>query len=235
MRRIATILARSGSKGLPHKNILELDGEPLLSRTVRQARESRLFDCIVVSSDSEEYLKIAANAGAQKLVLRPSQFSGDSVTKLPGIRHAVEQAEQEFGVNYETIVDLAVTSPLRAFSDIRDVVALLETTDASIVLSAQLATDSPYFNLLEKSKNGTWALSKTVARAVNARQSSPPVFALNGAVYSWSRDELFKDNNKVVRSGTELFLMPRERSVDIDDEFDFKIAELLFHNSFERG
>ncbi|MDB2557980.1 acylneuraminate cytidylyltransferase family protein [Luminiphilus sp.] len=234
MHRIATILARSGSKGLPHKNILELGGEPLLSRTVRQARESSLFDCTVVSSDREEYLEIAANAGAQKLVLRPSQFSGDSVTKLPGIRHAVEQAEQEFKVNYETIVDLAVTSPLRALSDIRDAVALLETTNAGIVLSAQHATDSPYFNLIEKSENGAWALSKTVTRPVNARQSSPPVFALNGAVYSWSRAELFKDNDRVVRSGIELFLMPRERSVDIDDEFDFKIAEFLFHKSLER-
>ncbi|GGE39584.1 acylneuraminate cytidylyltransferase family protein [Actibacterium pelagium] len=226
-RRIATILARQGSKGFPNKNIQPFLGEPLLSRSVAQARRTGLFDTVVVSSDSEAYLQIAKSAGADQLVLRPSEMANDSVTKLPGIRHAVETCEARTNQSFDIVADLAVTSPLRGDSDILGAVAQLEGSQAPLILSGLEAEDNPYFNILEQTSNGDFTLSKTVPGRVSARQAAPQCIALNGAVYVWQRVELARDDDTVVRPGTQVFLMPKQRSIDIDNEIDFRIAEFL--------
>ncbi len=227
MSRIATILARSGSKGFPHKNIREFLGEPLLTRTIRQARRCGAFDCVTVSSDSDDYLSLAKDAGADVLIKRPPELSGDAITKIPGSRHAVEICEKKLGTRFDVIVDLAVTSPLRADQDIIGAINLLESTGAPLVLSGNEARDNPYFNMLERNQNGTFQLSKTLPARVTYRQASPKVYALNGAVYLWTRDELFRPDDSVVRGNMELYIMPDHRSIDIDDEFDLQIAQQI--------
>lgn len=226
-RRIATVLARAGSKGLAGKNIRSFLGEPMLARTVRQALACGAFDCVAVSSDSEDYLDIASSAGAHLLVRRPPELANDSITKLPGIRHAVETAEAEMGVSFDVVADLAVTSPLRSDADVVGAVRLLEETDAPLVLSGQLAKDNPYFNMLEPHPTERWALSKELPGRISARQKAPQVVALNGAVYVWRREGLAKPEDRVVLPGLELYLMPAERSLDVDDDFDFRIAEMI--------
>lgn len=226
-RRIVSILARAGSRGLPDKNILPFLGEPLLARSVRQALRLGVFDTVVVSSDSEDYLAIAGAAGAELLVHRPAALANDSVTKLPGIRHAIETAEAELGRTFDVVADLAVTSPLRGDVDVLGAVRLLEESDAPLVLSAQPAKDNPYFNMLEPSETDGYALCKALGSRFTARQAAPPVFALNGAVYVWRREELARADDRVVRPGLDLYLMPPERSLDVDDAFDFRVAELL--------
>lgn len=225
--RIATVLARAGSKGLAGKNIRLFMGEPMLARTVRQAMRCGVFDCVAVSSDNDDYLEIAREAGAQVLVRRPADLANDSVTKLPGIRHAVEAAEVELGVAFDVVADLAVTSPLRADEDVAGAVLRLEKTGAPLVLSGQPARDNPYFNMLEPHPTDHWALSKELHRQVSARQAAPEVVALNGAVYVWRRDELAKPDDRVVRPRLELYMMPAERAFDVDDDFDFRIAEMV--------
>ena len=225
--RIATVLARAGSKGLADKNIRPFLGEPMLVRTIRQALTCGQFDCVAFSSDSEAYLNIARSAGAQILVHRPAKFANDSVTKLPGIRHAVETAEAELGLSFHVVADLAVTSPLRGHADVAGAVRLLEETNAPLVLSGQRAKDNPYFNMLEQHWTKGWALSKELSGLVNARQAAPEVVALNGAVYVWRRDELAKPDDRVVRPGLEIYMMPHERSFDVDDDFDFRLAEMV--------
>lgn len=230
-RRIATVLARAGSKGLEGKNIRPFLGEPMLARTVRQALRSGVFDCVAVSSDSSDYLDIAKKAGAHVLVLRPEDLASDSITKLPGIRHAVAAAEAELGICFNVVTDLAVTSPLRTDEDVVGAVRLLEETGAPLVLSGHIAKDNPYFNMLEAHPIERWTLSKELPERISARQAAPTVVALNGAVYVWRRDELTKSDDRVVRPGLEVYLMPIDRSLDIDDDFDFRIAEMVARTS----
>ncbi|MFD0982581.1 acylneuraminate cytidylyltransferase family protein [Tropicimonas aquimaris] len=225
--RIATILARAGSKGLPDKNVRPFLGEPMLALSVRQALRTRIFDCVAVSSDSEAYLDIARDAGAQVLVRRPQEMANDSATKLPGIRHAVEIAEATLGERFSVVADLAVTSPLRGDQDVVGAVRLLEESAAPLVLSASIAKDNPYFNMLETSETDRYALCKEPSERVSARQAAPTVYALNGAVYVWRRRELAQPNDRVVRPMLELYLMPEERSLDVDSTVDFQIAEMM--------
>jgi len=225
--RIATICARAGSKGVPGKNVRTLAGKPLIAHTISQARECGLFDAVAVSSDDGEILKLARDWGASHTVHRPPELAGDHAAKIPAIRHCVREVENQTGLAFDVVADLAVTSPLRSADDIRSAVDLLEKSDAGVVLSAMDAPDSPYFNIVEVDDAGNLGLSKTPPKTVSARQAAPQCYALNGAVYVWSRAALFAASDDVVRPDARLYVMPQERSLDIDSEFDFEIADCL--------
>ncbi|MEO0534974.1 MAG: acylneuraminate cytidylyltransferase family protein [Cyanobacteria bacterium P01_A01_bin.123] len=225
-KRLCTLCARGGSKGVKHKNIRELEGKPLIAHTLAQARESKLFQLIAVSSDSPKILEVAEAFGADCLVVRPPELSSDTAPKLPAIRHCVEAAEMFAQTQFETIVDLDVTSPLRLPADIQAAVSLLETQRVSNVITGAPARRSPYFNLVELGKDGIIRLSKPLQDPITRRQDSPPCFDMNASIYVWQRQALF-DHPTVFNSDTKLHVMPEHRSIDIDSELDFEIVELL--------
>ncbi len=230
MTRLCCICARAGSKGVKGKNIRPLAGQPLIAHTIGQARESGLFDTVAVSSDGDHILECAEKLGADILVKRPDNMADDLAPKIPAIVHCAKEAEERTGTVFEVIVDLAVTSPLRSADDIRAAVELLETSGAPNVLSATPAADSPYFNIVERDDKGCLGLSKPLAASVLRRQDAPESYALNGAVYVWTRASLFSQTSDVVREDSELYIMPPERSLDIDSEFDFRLVRLLMEN-----
>lgn len=226
MKRICTICARGGSKGVKNKNIRELAGKPLLYYTIDQARASMLFDLIAVSSDSAAILDVARSLGADLLVDRPPELASDTAAKIPAIRHCVEEAERFFGKKFDTVVDLDVTSPLRSAKDIKGAIDLLETSNALNVITAAPARRSPYFNLVETDVFGVVRLSKPMEKPIVRRQDSPQCFDMNASIYVWKRAALF-DYPTVFNADTLLFVMPEERSIDIDTELDFEIVELI--------
>lgn len=225
-RVISVICARSGSKGIPNKNIRPLFGKPLLAYSIEIAIKSKLFDHIVVTSDSLDYLEVAAKFGADILVQRPANLSADSVTKLGAIEHAVSFAEQHTGVDFDTIVDLDVTSPLRIPEDVRGALQLFNQKKPTSVITGSQSHRSPYTNLIELNPSGCVRLSKPMARELSRRQESPPCFDMNASIYIWKRDE-FRANPKVFYDDTLLYEMPIERSWDIDNEIDFEIVEFF--------
>jgi len=226
MSRVCTICARGGSKGVKNKNIRELAGKPLIVHTLEQARSSGLFELIAVSSDSKEILDIARKHGADLMVDRPPEMATDSAAKLPAILHCAKEAEKFKGARFEVVVDLDATSPLRLAEDIRGAVELLETRRASNVITAAPARRSPYFNLVELGENGVVRLSKPLMTPVTRRQDSPQCFDMNASIYVWQRDALFT-HPTVFGSDTLLFVMPEERSIDIDSEWEFEMVEFL--------
>jgi N-acylneuraminate cytidylyltransferase/CMP-N,N'-diacetyllegionaminic acid synthase len=226
MKRICTICARGGSKGIKNKNIRELGGKPLIALSLQQAHGSRLFDLIAVSSDSVEILDVAHNHGADLIIDRPAEMASDTAAKLPAIRHCVEQAEQFVSERFDVIVDLDVTSPLRLIEDIQGAVDLLERTHVSNVITAAPARRSPYFNLVELGDDGVVRLSKSLKKPIVCRQDSPQCFDMNAAVYAWTRTALF-ENPTIFNADTRLFVMPEERSIDIDSELDFDIVDII--------
>jgi CMP-N,N'-diacetyllegionaminic acid synthase len=223
---ICTICARGGSKGVPGKNVRLLAGKPLIAHSVERAKESNLFDTIAVSSDSDAILDAAAKAGATLLIKRPDELATDQAAKLPVIQHCVTAAEKQVGRTFEFVIDLDVTSPLRSVADIVGAYQLLVDTDAHNVITAMPARRSPYFNLVELDEAGYVRLSKPPQAAVVRRQASPPCYDMNASIYVWHRDALMAGDS-VFMPRTRLFVMPEERSIDIDTELDFEFVDFL--------
>ncbi len=225
MKILCTICARAGSKGVTNKNLRLINGLPLIAYSLQQAVETKLFSQIVVSSDSSEIRTTAMAHGATFVVDRPTQMASDTAPKLPAIRHCVETTEKEFG-QFDIIIDLDATAPLRIAADIIGSLKLLTATNADNVITGTPAHRSPYFNLVEQDENGIVQLSKPLKDAVTRRQDSPKCFDMNASIYVWRRDALL-NNPSLFVSSTRLFEMPRERSLDIDSEADFEMVEWM--------
>lgn len=232
-RRVCTILARGGSKGLPGKNVRLLAGKPLIAHAIDQAKAAGLFDSIVVSSDDEAALAIAERWGVDLAVRRPDELATDGASKLAGIRHAVLEAEKNTGAKFVTIVDIDVTSPLRNVADILGAIELFERSGVTNVITGAPARRNPYFNLVERRKDGSVGLSKPTSPRIERRQDAPDCFDMNAAIYVWKRD-VFMDRADVFYADTQIFEMPEERSHDIDSLLDFEFVELLMMRNVDK-
>jgi len=227
MIRLCTICARGGSKGVPGKNIRLLAGKPLIAHSIDQARQSGLFERIAVSSDSEAILKAAHDAGADDLIERPAELASDSAGKVPAIHHALTTVEARRSIVFDLLVDLDATSPLRDADDIVGAVALQHEADVKSVITGSRSHRSPYFNLVERTADGSVRLAKSLPSGVLRRQDAPATFDMNASVYVWKAD-VFRSDPKVFYDDTRLFEMPAERSHDIDSLLDFDIVEFLW-------
>ena len=225
MKILCTICARAGSKGVANKNLRLINNKPLIVYSIEQAIATKLFDQIVVSSDSKEIREVALANGATFCVDRPAELATDTAPKLPAIKHCVENAEKKFG-QFEVIIDLDATAPLRESSDIIGALELLQSAQADNVITGTPAHRSPYFNLVEIDANGIVSLSKPPANVVARRQDSPQCFDMNASIYVWRRQALFANEN-LFTGNTRLFVMPRERSLDIDSQADFEMVEWM--------
>ncbi len=226
MSALCTICARGGSKGVANKNIRLMHGRPLVAWTIEQARASQLFDFLAVSSDSPDILQAAKDAGADMLVKRPDDLATDQAAKIPAIRHCVQSAEAHTSKQYDVLVDLDATSPLRFPSDIVGAVELLKQRNAPNVITGMSARRSPYFNLVEENARGAVNLAKPLEKPVVRRQDAPKCYDMNASIYVWRHDALFEDP-AIFKPDTVLYVMPEERSIDIDSELDFKIVEMI--------
>ena len=226
MSRLCTICARGGSKGVKGKNTRELLGMPLIAHSIAQAKISGLFDLIAVSSDSDEILQTAKIFGVDILVKRPDEMAGDTSPKLPAIRHCVKEVEKTTGRAFNTLVDLDATSPLRIPEDITAAVSLLEEKAVSNVITGSPARRSPYFNLVEINALGIVELSKPPRSPIVRRQDSPKCYDMNASIYVWTYEALFRDP-AIFQKDTLLYVMPEDRSIDIDSELDFMFVDFL--------
>lgn len=226
MKPLCTILARAGSKGLPGKNLRPLLGIPLVAHSVRHAVATGMLDVIAASSDSDEILSSASDAGATHLVRRPDDLASDTASKLDALRHCIVEVERMIETRFDIIVDLDPTAPLRLPEDVIGAVALQRETDATSVITGSEARKSPYFNLVERRPNGVIGLSKPTGKTVHRRQDAPACFDMNAAVYVWKRDALMNDA-RVFYDDTRLFEMPPDRSHDIDTPLDFDFVSML--------
>ena len=228
LKKICTICVRGGSKGVVGKNLRLIRGFPLIAFSLIQAKQTKEFDEIAVSSDSDELLEIAKNYGATITIKRPSKMALDNSPKLPAIRHCVEEVERQVG-KFDLCIDLDATSPLRSCSDIKEVIKLLSYGGANVVTGA-LARRSPYFNLLEEKPGNFVGLIKPNSD-ISRRQDAPQCFDMNASIYGWLREDL-RNATSVITGTTKIYLMPEERSVDIDTHLDFDVVEMLISKRF---
>lgn len=228
MKNLAIITARSGSKGLKDKNIRLLDGKPLLAYTIQAAIESNIFDEIYVSTDSEKYREIALKYGASVPFLRSEENATDNATSWDTVKEAIEKYEKT-GMDFDTITLLQPTSPLRSSVDIVNGYNLLkENSKALGVIGVCEMEHSP---LWSAQIDNNFSMKEFSNKFV-PRQKLPMYYRINGALWIIKKELLFHIEDLYLESIA--YIMPQERSIDIDSEFDFKLAEIIRHN-YERN
>lgn len=222
-RVLCVIPARGGSKGVPGKNVRMLCGIPLIAHSIQHALLSESVDRVVVSTDDDDIARAALEAGADVPFRRPAELATDCASSLSALQHAVGALEAE-GDIYGIVVLLHATAPLRTPQDIDCCIDRLLETGADNVISVCPAHRNPYFNMVERKRDGHVGL--VVEGGFDTRQEAPSVWDVNASIYVWSGEALV-ERPAVLSSKTEIYEMPHERSIDIDDEFDFVVAEAL--------
>lgn len=221
---LATICARGGSKGVANKNIKLLNGKPTIYYTLDILKKSTIVDEYVISTDSELIIQIIKDAGFNVKFKRPAKLADDKIPRIDAIQHAVKWIEKEENKYFDVIVDLGVATPLKSNEDLDSCIKLAIDTGADNVMSACNSSRNPYFNMIEIVDSKV-KLVKEIG-IINDRRDAPDVYDLNDAFNVWKHDVLFRDNCQF-NDNTKIFVMPRERSVDIDEEYDFALAEYL--------
>ena len=191
MKILITICARGGSKGIPGKNIKPLNGQPLIGYSIAVAKEFQsVFEGtdIMLSTDSEEIIRVAGVCGLKSDYKRPEYLANDTVGKIDAIKDLVLYSESKQGQTYDYILDLDVTSPLRNLQDLKIAFDILRSDENAINLfSVSEAGRSPYFNMVEQKENGYYAQVKMPDNNVFTRQSAPQVYDLNASFYFYKR------------------------------------------------
>ncbi len=223
MHNLAIIPARSGSKGLPDKNIKDLNGKPLMAYSIEAALKSNLFDEVMVSTDSEKYSEIAKKCGASVPFLRSAELSGDKAGSWDVVKEVLNHYK-EMSKEFDTICLLQPTSPLRDSGDIKDAYKLYEEKASVAVISVCEMEHSPLWS-------NTLADDRSLAgfikpEANKPRQEIETYYRLNGAIFIVKTDEIYKSYD-YYREGSFAYVMPTWKSVDIDSELDFELAEFL--------
>jgi CMP-N-acetylneuraminic acid synthetase len=226
------IPARGGSKGILNKNIAPLCGKPLISYMLGAALASDMLDDLVVSSDDENVLKAAElhGSGRCRLVKRPDELATDSTPSLPVVEHAVRMLEAERGKPYDYVVMFQCTTPLTSATDIRAALTLLVQSNADALMTVFESNESHPAKAKKLSPDGRLTqYLQSLPETQFTRQKLEPVYRRNGAVYASRRDIVMTEGklyggDDIVTLG---YVMPAERSVDINSPLDLLVAETL--------
>lgn len=231
MRPIVIIPARGGSKGLVDKNILPLNGVPLIHYTINAARKVFSDELIFVSTDSEKIKTVAEQTGISVPFLRPAELASDTASSIDVLFHVLNAAENN-SYSPDTIILLQPTSPFRTESHIREAIALYDDK-VDMVVSVTESHSNPYYGMFEDNADGF--LVKVKEGNYTRRQDCPKVWQYNGAIYVIRVNSLREYSNlsfpKIRR-----YEMPQQESIDIDTITDFLFAEfLMIHQKTERN
>jgi CMP-N,N'-diacetyllegionaminic acid synthase len=224
MRTLVVIPARSGSKGLPDKNIKVLNGKPLIHYSIEVAQQIFNNEDICVSTDSDKYIKVAENTGLRIPFVRPETLSTDKATTQDVLLHCLDFYEQK-GVFYDYILLLQPTSPFREKNHLKDIL-MVNNEECDMIVSVKEADSNPYYVSLEENEEGY--LKKLMKGKFTRRQDCPKVYEYNGSMYLISVKSLKNtliSNFKKIRK----YEMHSKYSIDIDNQLDFDFAEFIMN------
>ena len=225
MKNLAIIPARSGSKGIKDKNIKVLNGKPLIAYTIEAAIKSKMFDEVMVSTDSIEYAEIAKLYGAKVPFMRNSELSNDTASSWDVVRDVLHKYK-EAGKEFDTVALLQPTSPLRTGKDIIEGYKLMDDRLANSIIGVCEVDHSPLWmnTLPEDNSMGNFINTKVVGLS---RQKLEKYYRINGAIYIMKTEHLNNVDN-IYNDKCYALIMDKRKSIDVDDEYDFLFAEVLF-------
>jgi CMP-N,N'-diacetyllegionaminic acid synthase len=217
---LAVIPARGGSKGVPRKNIRMLGDKPLLAWTIEEAKKSAYIDRLILSSEDEEIIEVAKRYGCDVPFVRPAELAKDDTPGIDVILHAIEQVS-----GYDYVVVLQPTSPFRMVKDIDGCIQHCIINKANFCVSVAEAGENPYWMFSMENGQTLQPILENVDKYYQ-RQSLPTVYKLNGAVYVADIVHL-KKHRSFFTEETIGYIMPGERSMDIDTLEDYLYAQFL--------
>tara|TARA_B100000242_G_scaffold191659_1_gene138019 strand:+ start:1366 stop:2079 length:714 start_codon:yes stop_codon:yes gene_type:complete len=226
LKVLGIIPARSGSKGVKNKNIKKLGKYPLIYYTICQSIKSKIFDDIIISTDSKKYLKIAEKYGVSSPFLRPLRLSTSRSLATETIYHSIKECERFYNKKYDLICMLQPTSPFRKLNDFTKIFKIIKNNYKkcdSVISVTDVDNYHPYkMKIISSNKlidYKKWHIENP------PRQSLPKTFIVNGAFYFFKRDQFMK--KKSFKGKISLpYVMPKERSINIDNDLDFSLAEV---------
>jgi CMP-N-acetylneuraminic acid synthetase len=232
MRIFAFVFARGGSKGLPGKNIRPLLGKPLLCYSLDTAKQLTEIDQIFVSTDDADIAAVAKQAGVH-VIDRPAELATDQSSEFLSWQHAVKYAQERFG-QFDLFVSLPCTAPLRALEDVTAAIQKIQSTSADLCVSMTESQRSPYFNMVRQLPNGFVEIAIQHESKVVRRQDVPQLFDLTTVVYV-STPSFILSHSSAFAGKVTAIEVPKSRAVDIDDLYDFIVAEaFLAHEQLQK-
>lgn len=216
MKVLGLIPARGGSKGVPHKNIIEIQDKPLICYTIEtglEAQKKGLIDKVVVSTDDEEIARVSTVAGAEVPFLRPDYLSNDTAKSVDVMIHAYEFYKKQ-GIEYDTILLLQPTTPLRTCEDIKKSLELFQEAKVTSLISCY--KEEYICDLVSYHKEGDLAVALNEKHnGGGRRQDLPDLYIRNGAIYITTTVHML-EKHRVFDDKPAMYVMPKERSVNID-------------------
>lgn len=240
MKILFTLCGRAGSKGFKNKNLKDFLGAPLvyysiavIQRYIEKNIERYDID-VVINTDSPELIEIATSQDRVKMnvIEREESLGGDAVPKVSVIKDCLDRMVKITGHDYDVVVDLDITSPLRTLKDVDNAIdKKLSRNDTDVVYSVTGSRRNPYFNMV-KCENGFF--SKAIASEYTARQQAPEFFDMNASIYAYSVDALRTKNHAVFfNDKCDAIIMKDTAVLDIDSEEDYQLMQIIAGYIFE--
>lgn len=228
---LGLITARGGSKGIPKKNITLVCGKPLIAWTIETALKSTSLSRVIVSTDDKEIAKISSDYSAEVPFLRPKELAQDDSPHIPVIVHAINWLESHSDERPDYVFLLEPTSPFRSVEDIENATKLVQEKKADSIIGVCRAPSHPYQarRIAQDGRLGNYGYRP---EGYLYRQILPPVYVVNGAIYLVRRDVII-EKNTLITEKTYAYVMPAERSLNIDEPWDLYLADLVLRDRNE--
>lgn len=223
---IACIFARGGSKGVPNKNIRLINGKPLIGYAIEHAFKVPRIQKILVSTDSDEIAEIASEYGAEVPFLRPKELSSDEAPEWLAWQHMANYIQSVDGKKFTAMVSLPSTSPLRSPLDIERCLNRYEEGGADCVITVTESRHSPYFNMVTLDSAGLVNPMLIKNFSITRRQDVPKSYDVCTVAYVCNLEFVIRSES-IFKGNVSSVLIPEERALDIDTEFDLEVARRL--------
>lgn len=226
---LCLICVRSGSKGLKNKNILKINNKSLLQITIEIAKKIKEINHIILSTDSIKIAKLGKKYGAKVLFLRPKRLSQDNSPEWKVWQHAVKECEKT--LKFQDVIILPVVSPLRNVSDINKTISTYKKNRDKCVITVSESYRNPYFNMVKLDKKNIPTILIKKKKSFYRRQETPKVYDMCTVSYVLNKD-IIRNNKNLFDCDLVADLIPKSRSIDIDDKYDLEIARFLYGKKF---
>jgi len=223
-------LARGGSKGVKNKNIKLLNNKPLIYYTIKEALKCKFLTSYIVSTDSKDIKNISEKYGAQVPFLRPKKLSSDTSSSSDALKHAVDFMEKMNKTKYDFIIEIMATNPLKNFKDIDSLITKLIKTKADSVIAMSKVTEH-HPRRLKKIVNDRIIDIMKEKKESRRQDLKPDIFIRAGSIYGIKRDIIMKKGLRYGTKNSRPYILPDKRSINIDNENDFIVAQNLIKNS----
>jgi N-acylneuraminate cytidylyltransferase len=234
IRAQAYIFARGGSKGVPRKNIRLAAGKPLLAHAIDSALACKYVTSVIVSTDDEEIAEAALRYGAKVPFMRPAHLAGDTASEWDAWRHALEHSGcTPSYAPFDVFLSVPTTSPLRLPQDLDACVELLfQEADTDMVITVRPAERHPSFNMVSMERGGAVRLAAPLPGVITRRQDAPALYDITTVGYAAKPAYILRAHS-LFEGETRAVHVPQERALDIDSEYELKIADFLLRERME--